>query len=253
VRYVRELPNSRAYAIDYLHEKVSTASFQDVGITYFYFKHDDREKSNEKVAMILLRNLISKIKVLPPLLLKLFENNEVGNPPKFNDLVDLIISCFQSYTGMFVFFDALDEATEDQRVKMLELIGRLCDNGIRVFLTSQPHLKTRVEELGALVPYEIRAQEMDMDVFIWEELRNKFDKKFPQFPLENKEKIRKSLVEDADGMYILCGTVADLVGSFSSSCGWNYFWAVLRRSWPTLAPYQPPSMTRTGHSLIAPP
>jgi len=207
--YFWELTNNRACAIDNLHEKVSIASFQDVGITYFYFKHDDREKSNEKVAMILLRNLISKIKVLPPLLLKLFENNEVGNPPKFNDLVDLIISCFQSYTGMFVFFDALDEATEDQRVKMLELIKRLCANGIRVFLTSQPHLKARVEELGPVVSYEIRAQEKDMDIFIREELRNKFEKKLPDFSIENKDKIRKSLIEDADGMYLCLMSIAD--------------------------------------------
>jgi len=189
-------------------------SFKDVGITYFYFKNDDREKSNEEVAKILLRNLISKINILPPSLVKMFDNNEAGNPPKFNDIVELIISCLQYYTSIFVFFDALDEATEDQKSKMLDLMKRLCRNGIRVFLTSQPHLNLRVQEelgqeelgqekLGAVLSgYEIRAQENDLDVFIREELKKRFDKDFPHFPVEHKEKIRKSLVDGADGMYI---------------------------------------------------
>ena len=155
------------------------------------------------MAKILLKNLVSKINGLPPLLVKMFDNNDAGNPPKFNDIVELITSCLQYYTSIFVFFDAFDEATEDQKGKMLDLIKQLCRNGIRVFLTSQPHLNSRVQkQLGTFVPYEIRAQETDLDIFIREELKTKFDEKFPHFPVEDKEKVRKSLMDDADGMYI---------------------------------------------------
>ena len=152
--------------------------------------------------MILLRNLVSKINV-PSLLNKMFDNKEAGNPPKFDDIVEAIISCLQHYASIFVFFDALDESTKDQMDKMLDLIKRLCGSGIRVFLTSQPHLNPRVQEqLGTIVPYAIRAQENDLDFFIREELKKKFDKQCPDFPVEDKAKIRKSLIDNADGMYI---------------------------------------------------
>ena len=192
----------RAAAIDYLYEsKSSDASFENVGITYFYFKHHDRGKSNEKVAMFLLRNLVSKADDIPPLLHKMFDDDKHGKPPKFDDIVTLMISYLQCYTSIFVFFDALDESTEEQKEKALELIERLCDAGMRVFLTSQPHLKSRVEELGPLVRYEIRAQEDDLNAFVRQELvKKKFDKRFPHFPAADKEKIQTTLVESADGM-----------------------------------------------------
>jgi hypothetical protein len=192
----------RAATIDYLYEsKSSDASLEDIGITYFYFKHDDRGKSNEEVAMILLRNLVSKADNIPPLLHKMFDDDKHGKPPKFDDIVTLMISYFQCYTSIFVFFDALDESTEEQKEKVLELIERLCNAGMRVFLTSQPHLKSRVEELGPLVGYEIRAQEDDLNAFVRQELvKKKFDKRFPHFPAADKEKIQTTLVESADGM-----------------------------------------------------
>ena len=77
---------NKACAIDHLYEKSSNASFKDVGITYFYFKHDDHEKSNEEIAKILLRNLISKINILPPSLVKMFNNEAQENPPKLQTL-----------------------------------------------------------------------------------------------------------------------------------------------------------------------
>ena len=151
--------------------------------------------------MILLRNLVSKADNIPPLLHKMFDDDNHGKPPRFDDIVTLMISYFQCYTSIFVFFDALDESTEDQKEKVLELIERLRDAGMRVFLTSQPHLKSRVKELGPLVRYEIRAQEDDLNAFVRQELvKKKFDKRFPRFPAADKEKIQTTLVESADGM-----------------------------------------------------
>jgi hypothetical protein len=194
----------RAAAIDYLQS--SKHSLENIGITYFYFQHDDRGKSNEKVAMILLRNLVSQAKIIHPLLHKMFDDNKnAARPPKFDDIVELMISYFQYYTSIFVFFDALDETTEKQKEKVLDLIAWLCRSGMRVFLTSQPHLEARVQQLdkqlSTLVPYEIRAQESDLNVFIREELKNKhFDESFPDFPIEDKKKMQKTLIDNADGM-----------------------------------------------------
>ena len=184
----------------------SEALFEDVGITYFYFKHNDRQKSNEDIARILLSNLVSnlvskKINIVPALQ-QMLDAKEAGNPPKFNDIVNLIISFLKYYASIFVFFDALDESTEEQKDKMLDLIKRLCDSGMRVFLTSQTHLKSRVERLCTIRTYEIKAQKNDLEMFIGEELRNKFDNHFPHFAVEDKEKIRKSLIDNADGRYI---------------------------------------------------
>lgn len=193
--------SDRAAAIDYLYDsKSSDVSFERVGFTYLYFKNDDRGKPNEDIAKILLRNLVSKAGTIPPLLHKMFENNKNGIPPKFDDLVTLIISYFQFYTSIFVFFDALDESTEEQKEMTLELIGRLCDAGMRVFLTSQPHLESQVRQVHSLVPYEIRARDRDLNLFILEELSKKLDKRFPHFPVEDKEKLRTALIEKADGM-----------------------------------------------------
>jgi hypothetical protein len=180
--------------------KSSDASFEKIGITYLYFKNDDRGKSNEDVVKILLRYLVSKAGTMPPLLRKMFEDNNNGRPPKFDDLVTLMISYFQFYTSIFVFFDALDESTEEQREMVLELIQRLCGTGMRVFLTSQPHLEPPIRRLGGLVSYEIRAQNSDLNLFIGEALAKRFDKRFPNFPVDDREQIRTTLVDNADGM-----------------------------------------------------
>jgi len=192
----------RAAAIDYLQQN-SELAFQNIAITYFYLKHDEGEKSPEKIAMILLRNLVSKASTIPRLLCKMYEDDKIGTPPKFNDIVDLMISYFQYYTSIFVFFDGLDEGTQDQKQDVLDLIARVSRAGMRVFLTSQPHLELYVKELGTVVPYEIKAQERDLNPYIQERLvKARFDKRFPHFPVEDKERIRTKLVNDADGMYI---------------------------------------------------
>jgi hypothetical protein len=130
----------------------------------------------------------------------LFQENQDGRPPKLEDLIAVMISYFQFYTSIFVFFDALDESTEEQKEMTLELIGKLCDAGMRVFLTSRPHLESDVRRFVSIVPYEIRAQDVDLDLFIRAELDQEHDERFPGLLVEDKEQLRATLIDNADGM-----------------------------------------------------
>jgi hypothetical protein len=184
--------------------------FNRVGVTYFYFTTDDRSRSIETITIALLTSLVGKSKIVPKPLLGLFERYGESTTPGFEEIVLVMESYMAYYSSIFVFVDALDESTEEQRKDVLTLMKRLCECGFRVFLTSQEHLKQQVEKVAEkasnLISYEIKARDDDLSRFI----RDKLGVVEETFPIllgktkaqiqDRKDEICEQFIQEADGM-----------------------------------------------------
>lgn len=126
----------------------------------------------------------------------MYEENKTGNPPRYSSIVDLVISC-SSLLSIFVFLDALDECTDDQQRDIIDLVDQLCNSDSRVFLTSQPHLIPRVDQIGTITRCNITANEEDLDIYI----NRRLTVRCPDLHSEIKSTIRNNLIDGADGMY----------------------------------------------------
>jgi hypothetical protein len=180
-----------AAAIDYLFELRRAHS--GIGICYTYFTYDGRQKQDGPlVAASLLRQLVSQLKTLPDDLYHMYDEDKRGNPPNDSAVMDLLISCVDEFTSIYVFLDGLDECTDKQQVDIIEIVRRLCNSGARVLLTSQPQLQHLVEEIKPAVWRAIMASEEDLRTYIDQRLVGRYS--------NLKEPLLKSVMVGADGM-----------------------------------------------------
>jgi len=193
-------------AIDSLDETRKKSPEEAVALCHFYFKYDDKDRqTGEQVARSLLKQLvyqIYQIDILPPAislaLEKLYIEAKTGMPPKQLTVIDLFISSCNYFNATFVFLDGLDECTSDTQNKIINLIRRFCESGVRVFLTSQPQLiplvMTLKVSLGTFESTEIIADKDDLKTYI----QQRFDLARNKAGLD--ETLLNKLVAGAEGM-----------------------------------------------------
>jgi len=187
-----------AAAIDHLTENRNSFDFKKpVGITYYYFKFEDRTKCQEEIVRTLLKNLASQITPLPFRLVQLYdEQKRFHLPPQYSILVDVLTSCVDQLS-CFVFLDALDEGSDEQQREVLGLVSRLIEFGMRVFLTSQPHLIPLVNQIAELSRCPIRANVDDLTAYIEQRMKIQC----PLLQPDLKLTILRNLLDGADEMY----------------------------------------------------
>lgn len=185
---------SSSAAIDHLHGR--PWQNKPVGVIYFYFKYNDRENQDgEKVSASLLKQLVYQLGTLPPKLDNMYKEANSGYPPNSKVIAELIVSCSQEFSLVFVFLDGLDECTDAQQDDVIGLIRQLRDSGIRVFLTSRPDTEHRVKKLQPFELLPITADEKDIGIY----LNLKLDVE-PSLKAELKQAIKENLVRATDGM-----------------------------------------------------
>lgn len=184
-------------AIDFLDETRKSNEEKLVSICRFYFKYDDKDRQSvEQVSRELLKQLVYQVDNIPPALStaleKLYTESKTGLPPKQSAIIDLFVS--SSNTSTFVFLDGLDECTTETQDKIIILIRRFCESGVRVFLTSQPQLIPLVTTLGTFESMEIIADKDDLKKYI----KQRFDSSRNSVAL--KEPLLNELIVGAEGM-----------------------------------------------------
>ena len=167
-----------------------------VGVIYFYFKYNDRDNQNEEnVSASLLKQLVYQLGTLPAKLDKMYDEAKTGFPPNHKVIAELIVSCSQQFSLVFVFLDGLDECTNSQQDDVIGLIRQLRDSGIRVFLTSRPDTEYRVKKLQPFELLPITADDKDIGIY----LNLKLDVE-PSLKTELKQAIKENLIRQTDGM-----------------------------------------------------
>ena len=156
----------------------------------------------------LLKQLVYQINTLPPTLpiaLEIFYiDSKSGLAPKSAPIIDLFVLSCSNFDSVFVFFDGLDECTNDMQTKILNLIRRFAESDVRIFLTSQPQLEDLVKgSITNLNSVEIIASKGD--------LRNYLQQRFDS--TRNKKGLDDSLLDKlvlgAEGTYISCRFISN--------------------------------------------
>ena len=143
----------------------------------------------------LLKQLVYQLGTLPAKLDKLYEEAKSGFPLNNTIIAELIVSCSQQFSLVFVFLDGLDECTDVQQDEVIGLIRQLRDSGIRIFLTSRPDTEYRVKKLQPFELLPITADEKDIGIY----MNLKLDVE-NNLKMELKQAIKENLTRSADGM-----------------------------------------------------
>lgn len=133
--------------------------------------------------------------MLPVKLDKIYDEWNMGFPPNSTIIAELIVTCAEQFSLVFVFLDGLDECTDAQQDEIISLIQQLRESGIRVFLTSRPVVDYRVKKLQPFELLPIAADEKDIGIY----LNLKLDVE-PSLQVELKQAIKDNLTRKADGM-----------------------------------------------------
>lgn len=178
-------------------KELETVHDKPIAFTYHFFEStvEHKQKTAEDIIRRLLKLLTSDVRPLPMELQEFYDNHQGPRPPRYESLVKCFCLCANQLSA-FVFFDAFDECTKDQRKDMSKLIKQLVDSGVRVFLTSQPQFTPSIDELGIHATHRIEAKTDDLVSYISQELKPKW----PQLSGEKYESLETQLIEKADGM-----------------------------------------------------
>lgn len=89
-----------------------------------------------------------------------------GQRPGLRDLLEILTSVAQEFTGVWLFFDALDECQEQQRATLLSSIAQLKNANIKIFATSRPHPEDIRQTFEKAIQLEVSANQADIETFV---------------------------------------------------------------------------------------
>jgi hypothetical protein len=142
--------------------------------------------------------LIFSTKSIPFSLVSVYDKVKTGYPkPTLSTFVDLFIT-YAKLASFMVLFDAFDECNQ-QGIVYSQLIQRMYNSGIRIFITHRPHVLQNPEvDFEEFTRLEIRAQSEDIENYISkqldiEETAKCLDGKF-------KDTIKNEIRDHANGM-----------------------------------------------------
>jgi len=186
-----------AMAIDYVCDKHGELrNAKPIRFAYHFFKSNQEHKNLKRRDIVSrLLKLLASARPLPSKVQEFYKERSESSPPKYEELVDLLCSCAID-SSAFVFFDAFDEATTEQRKATSDLIRRLVNCDVRVFLTSQPQFTPRVQEISEFRELKVVANAGDLETYIAHELRPEW----PQLPEEEYTALQRRLIIESGGM-----------------------------------------------------
>jgi hypothetical protein len=172
--FIDKLTN-RAAAIDGLHK---TAQAPEIGVAYFYFDYrTQRRQRADDTTRTVLKQLIRQLKELPLDVDKAFNIwDKRGRKDQLTaaEILQLILAVSKEFSkGVFLIIDAFDECLEgEEQQKLIGHFQRLHGSGIRLLVTTRPHLKDDLEKaLPTALFLEISADESDVETHLRSKLR----------------------------------------------------------------------------------
>lgn len=176
---------------------------QDTAVLYIYCNYKERLMQTP-VNMIagLLSQLIRYQRLIPEPLKRQYELfQKRGIRPDLNDLTSILQDQLKLYSRAFIVVDALDEYSDQDaaREAMINVLRKLQENS-NLMVTSRS-LPSIIEKFATATQMEIRAQEVDLRIY----LKNEVNWLAPcvKKKTELKELVVDSIVEAVDGMFLL--------------------------------------------------
>ena len=191
-------------ATEYLRRELNG----NIQVVYFYYQFQDALKqSAEEVLACLLKQLLEPLENLPSCLESQYQafanSSEPPASPDLTSLIEFFIQCSKHFDRVFAMVDAFDECSQvgRQPEKIISALQALSDSGVKMFITTQPHL------LGDLISdssitLQIRADETDIERYVRSNLPRRVSK-------ELEDDIVSTICAESDGMYTVCNTITN--------------------------------------------
>ena len=179
----------------------------EIGIVYAYLRYDSAET---QVLTNLLRAFIKQLcfrKKLDPSLLDFFkEYSRDARVPLYEKLESHFIQLAKRSTRFFILVDALDEAPQEQRRKIFEMILNLVDQlqCVQVFITSRKEediINMFLQLKAPKIEIEAKNNSVDIEIYVRGQVETVISQ--GELKLQNRslhDKIVQELVGKADGM-----------------------------------------------------
>ncbi|KAF2014213.1 hypothetical protein BU24DRAFT_492906 [Aaosphaeria arxii CBS 175.79] len=177
---------------------------EDATVAYFYFKEDFAylQSVQNAFASVAMQIAEQDAKYAESVAAKLKDADSSPDTPTWKRFfLQPFPSSSSNTEQLFIIFDGLDEAPEQQRQALLEFVDNLKEEASRVhvMVTSQPTSLNNVEELNPLT-LEVTKELMTQDIRYLVRDRLKSLARLRKFSLPTKKYIRKRVVAQADGM-----------------------------------------------------
>ena len=143
---------------------------QNYGVAYFYFSVDRaNEQSLHHVLSSLAKQLATQKQPLVDEVERLYKASRDGKTTPTSDQLKTIISCIvkaETFSHVFLVFDAFDECNAELRSSFLSLFKRMTDDGINVFVTSRPNLHEIHTSRSNATTISLSAKEHDLRTYL---------------------------------------------------------------------------------------
>ncbi|KAF2796045.1 hypothetical protein K505DRAFT_222466, partial [Melanomma pulvis-pyrius CBS 109.77] len=171
----------------------------EVGVAVIYLKYNEPEQVVSSLLGAVLRQLIQDSNILDQAVQDLYEHHrQRSTPPPLESIVLLLQKTFQTYKDAFLVIDGLDECEEETRWDLIDQVNKF--PGVRVMVTSR-YLSSIEEELENFVRFEIKANKMDMELYIdYQVQRNRNLRRMVQRAPRLRQDIKSAVVKTAENM-----------------------------------------------------
>jgi hypothetical protein len=169
-----------------------------IKVVYLYFDYQNHiNQTVERVMSCLLYQIACSLPKLPSSLKESHQKSiSGGSNPNLLELIELFKVCAKEYPSVLVVLDAFDECDLRQQGRMVSIIHQLCSVGIRVFITTRPHILPDLEQFKDAKLMEIKANEDDIENYLTRELQNR-----PRLSDSFKREVIKKIKSKARAMY----------------------------------------------------
>ena len=201
-----ELRFISAAIIDYLFEMPAS-----LATAYFFFDGRDSQKDlqlHDKLIRSLIWQFCLKLQnAMPEVLVNLYTRCGNGyQMPSTSSLQDTLQKILDAFSSVYIVLDALDECTEREKVLnwAKSFISQKNKNlGLHLIITSWP--EKEIDDKFKGYPYVNLVEESGgCDIVAYLDHQLDQDSDLQEWDLETQEKIKSTLMKQADGMYVFC-------------------------------------------------
>lgn len=185
--------------IDYLGQY--SRCHANIGLAYLYCDYHRRDEQEcDQLLASILKQLASAPRHIPAHVKNLYDRHEIlQSRPSTDELEKELFAIVTHYSRVFIVVDALDECCDDVRARLASSLHSLQTRcGVNVLATSCS------SETGTYfdrcVPLAIRARDADIGKYLEANMRTLCG--FVSRNPELQEKIRTTIIEASDGMYV---------------------------------------------------
>ncbi|KAH0490817.1 hypothetical protein TgHK011_002269 [Trichoderma gracile] len=205
-----------AILVNYLTEKFRYDGTVGVAYIYYNYKRHHDQKAEHMLAS-LVKQLAQNSRIFPEAVQRLHDRHRLVNTrPFLVELSDTLAILVRSFSRVFILIDALDEAEDSERTKLLDCIFMIQEeSGLNLFATSRA-INTIAAKFEGTISREISPSRHDVFQFL-----NARMCELPSFVREDEDlqnEIKASIEAAMGGMFLLAQLYLNsFVGSRSPS------------------------------------